>query len=265
MTGIPRSHPRYASLMIRERLVEGFKRGLVIPEGLIAHGRGEAFDYLLGEVSHPFALAAERAAVAWLLTARRPVISVNGNYAALAAGEIRELAEATGALVEVNLFYRTEERVRRIWTHLSEAGVPNLLHWGCEKTHIPGLESPRGVVCRDGIASADFVLLAIEDGDRTEALVRAGKTVAAIDLNPFSRTAQTASITIVDEAIRATRNMAGMARSMSRVEAEKVINSYDNLEVLKASFAAILDRLSQASRTGRPTAPHGGDQPLGGI
>ena len=265
MTRIPRSHPRYRSLMIRERLVEGFKRGLVVPEGLIAHGRGEAFDYLLGEVSHPFALEAERAAAAWLLTARRPVISVNGNYAALAAREIRGLAEATGALVEVNLFYRTEERVRRIWRYLDEVGVPNLLPWDCEKTHIPGLESPRGITCRDGIASADFVLLAIEDGDRTEALVRAGKVVAAIDLNPFSRTAQTASITIVDEAIRATMNMERMARSMTREEALEARRSYDNLEVLKASFAAILERLSHASKTGRPPSPSGGDQPLSGL
>ena len=79
MTRIPRSHPRYRSLLVREKLVEGFRRGLVVPEGLIAHGRGEAFDYLLGEESHSFALEAERVAAAWLLYADRPVISVNGN------------------------------------------------------------------------------------------------------------------------------------------------------------------------------------------
>ena len=29
-------------------LVEGFRDGIVVPEGLIAHGRGEMFDYVLG-------------------------------------------------------------------------------------------------------------------------------------------------------------------------------------------------------------------------
>ncbi len=247
---IPRSHPRYHSLLIRERLVEGFNKGLVVPQGLIAHGRGEAFDYILGEKTHEFALRAERAAVASIILASKPVISVNGNYAALAAEEIARLAEATGALVEVNLFYRSEERVRRIYEHLRDHGVPNLLPPDCEKTRVPGLESPRGIVCVDGIASADFILLAIEDGDRTEALVAWGKRVAAIDLNPFSRTAQKAHITIVDEAIRATRNMVEIASSMSPEEARRVLDDYSNSEVLREAFRAMLERLSYAASKG---------------
>lgn len=250
---IPRSHPRYWSLMVRERLVEGFRRGLVVPQGLIAHGRGEAFDYLLGETSHPFAIRAEKAAVASMLLAERPVISVNGNYAALAPEWIAELSARTGALVEVNLFHRTEERIVRIYEFLREHGVPNLLPPDCEKARVPGLESARGIVCRDGIYSADFVLVAIEDGDRTEALVRWGKRVAAIDLNPFSRTAQKASITIVDEAIRATRNMAELAgelRGAGREELRRVVESYDNAETLRLAFRALLDRLSAAASKG---------------
>ncbi len=250
---IPRSHPRYWSLIVRERLVEGFRRGLVVPQGLIAHGRGEAFDYLLGEKSHPFAVEAERATVASMLLAERPVISVNGNYAALAPEWIAELARRTGALVEVNLFHRTEERVRRIYEYLREHGVPNLLPPDCDKAHVPGLESARGIVCRSGIYSADFVLLAIEDGDRTEALVRWGKRVAAIDLNPFSRTAQKASITIVDEAIRATRNMvelAGELGSAGRDRLDRIVESYDNAEVLRSAFRTLLDRLSAAAGKG---------------
>jgi len=251
---IPRSHPRYESLMRREKLVEGFRRGLVVPEGLIAHGRGEAFDYLFGEKSHPFALKAERAVAALLLASRRPVISVNGNYAALAAEEIAELARASGALVEVNLFHRTEERVRKIYEFLEEKGVPNLLGPDCNYTRVPGLESYRNVVCQDGIASADFVLLSIEDGDRTEALKRWGKRVAAIDLNPFSRTAQTADVTIVDEAIRATRNITRFVeelRDRPRRELEAIIASYDNVAVLREAFSALLERLSQAASKGR--------------
>src|SRR5438477_302099 len=45
---IPKSHQRYDSLMRRETLVRAWKAGIVVPEGLIAHGRGEAFDYLYG-------------------------------------------------------------------------------------------------------------------------------------------------------------------------------------------------------------------------
>jgi len=45
---VPKDHPRKRSLEIRHALVEGYRKGLVADEGLIAHGRGEAFDYLLG-------------------------------------------------------------------------------------------------------------------------------------------------------------------------------------------------------------------------
>ncbi|HYV08389.1 MAG TPA: hypothetical protein VEL81_02255, partial [Thermoplasmata archaeon] len=58
---IPRSHPRYDSLVRRERLVRAWKAGIVVPEGLIAHGRGEAWDYLFGEMTSAPALVAERA------------------------------------------------------------------------------------------------------------------------------------------------------------------------------------------------------------
>ena len=78
--------------MTRERLVAGVEAGITSVHGLIAQGRGEAFDYLIGEQSHPFALTAVEAAAALLLRARHPVISVNGNVAALAPREIVRLA-----------------------------------------------------------------------------------------------------------------------------------------------------------------------------
>jgi len=110
---IPRSHPRYASLVTREKLVAAYRTGVLAPEGLIAHGRGEAFDYLFGEESPAPALVAERAAAAHLLEAKHPVISVNGNVAVLAAKEVGRLARAVPATVEVNLFHRTDARVRK--------------------------------------------------------------------------------------------------------------------------------------------------------
>ncbi len=51
---VPPNHPRRESLLIRERLVDGFGgEGYVAAQGLIAHGRGECFDYLIGESSIP--------------------------------------------------------------------------------------------------------------------------------------------------------------------------------------------------------------------
>jgi 4-phosphopantoate--beta-alanine ligase len=64
------THPRASSLIIREKLVDGFKNGIVVPHGLIAHGRGEAFDYLLGERTTKYAYEAEKAAVCLLLLSK---------------------------------------------------------------------------------------------------------------------------------------------------------------------------------------------------
>ena len=41
---IPKSHPRYESLLLREKMVEASKEGILADSALIAHGRGEAFD-----------------------------------------------------------------------------------------------------------------------------------------------------------------------------------------------------------------------------
>ncbi len=60
---IPKSHPRYDSLMTRELIVEGIKQGITSIQGLIAQGRGEAFDYLIGEKSTEYALLAEKVTI----------------------------------------------------------------------------------------------------------------------------------------------------------------------------------------------------------
>src|SRR5436309_13513047 len=99
---IPRSHPRYESLVRRERLVRAWKRGIVVPEGLVARGRGESWDYLVGGVTSAPALVAERAAAAHFLAASRPVISVNGDVAALARKEVVQLARAIPARIGVS-------------------------------------------------------------------------------------------------------------------------------------------------------------------
>lgn len=240
---IPPDHPRYRSLVARERLAACAREGVVTPEGLAAHGRGEAFDYLLGERTTESALLAERIAAAMLLAARSPVISVNGNTAALAAGSIAALQAASRARVEVNLFHRTEERVERITRLLESAGVEVLA--GKAEPLLP-LSHPRALCLRDGIFSADTVLVPLEDGDRCAALVSMGKKVIAIDVNPLSRTARTATLTVVDELTRALPNIARACGEIGPGEGERLMRSPDNSFFLRAALDEIRGNLEHA-------------------
>ncbi|MDI6889088.1 MAG: 4-phosphopantoate--beta-alanine ligase [Methanocellales archaeon] len=232
---IPKDHPRYESLMIREKLVNGFKAGIVCTEGLIAHGRGEAFDYLIGEKTIEPATMATKVAVAAMLAAKHPVISVNGNTAALVSDELVGLSEKIGAQLEVNLFHKTEERVDKIIHHLKAHGAKDVLGKRAD-AHIPGISHERAKVSKEGIYSADVVLVPLEDGDRCEALTDMGKKTIAIDLNPLSRTAQTASVTIVDNVVRAIPNMIKLVdemRVLPESELEHMRTSYDNKAMLE--------------------------------
>ena len=47
---------------MRHRLEVAAKEGLLADSAMIAHGRGEAFDYLIGEVTIPSALEATKLA-----------------------------------------------------------------------------------------------------------------------------------------------------------------------------------------------------------
>jgi 4-phosphopantoate--beta-alanine ligase len=240
---IPTDHPRYHSLVTRERLAECAKAGIVAWEGLTAHGRGEAFDYLLGERTTPSALRAERTAAAMLLSARNPVISVNGNTAALAAEEISCLQKACGARVEVNLFHRTEKRVKMIESLLRDSGADVFTG---EMERLLPLSHDRAWCRRNGLFSADVVLVPLEDGDRCEALVGMGKCVIAIDLNPLSRTARSASLTIVDELTRALPHISRACGEISETEQEQLLSSVDNHYLLSEAIREMTLRLSHA-------------------
>jgi len=246
---IPPSHPRYGSLVTRERLVQAWKAGIVVPEGLIAHGRGEAFDYLLGEETSAPALVAEKAAAAFLVRAAAPVISVNGNVAALAAKEVVRLARAIPAKIEVNLFHRTQPRVNRIAGVLQRAGAREVLGLRPD-ARIPGLDSKRALAQRAGIYGADVVLVPLEDGDRTEALVRMGKVVVSVDLNPLSRTSRMATVPIVDELTRAIPNVGKFVRELQEdpKEAARIARTYDQAGNLRASYSFLNWRLRDVSR-----------------
>ncbi|MEM1626673.1 MAG: 4-phosphopantoate--beta-alanine ligase [Sulfolobaceae archaeon] len=249
---IPDNHPRRESLLVREKIVEAMEKGVVIPQGLIAHGRGECFDYLIGEKTQPFAEKAISAAAALLLLAQYPVISVNGNVAALVPKEIVKIAEELNAKIEVNIFYRSLEREKAIESVLKDAGAKEVLGVGEDASEvIPELFSERRRVSKRGIFSADVVLLGLEDGDRTQALVKMGKKVIAIDINPLSRTSITANITIIDNIIRAMPKLLDKIREYkgkSKEELQKIIENYDNKQVLRESILFIRDRLLQLSK-----------------
>jgi len=229
-----KDHPRYRSLLAREKLVEA--SDVVAKQGLIAHGRGEAFDYLLGEQTCIPALSAIKAASSAILAAKNPVISVNGNVVALAARDIARLAENSGAKVEINLFHRTPERITGLTKMMKKVGIDALGENADDK--IPGLSSERAKCCSDGIGSADVVLVPLEDGDRCEALVNMGKKVITIDLNPLSRTAQTAHITIVDELTRCLPLLSDF------IKEKKGIESFDNKQCLSDVLNYISERIS---------------------
>jgi 4-phosphopantoate---beta-alanine ligase len=241
---IPASHPRAKSLQLRERLVAGLHAGLVTESGLIAHGRGEALDYLLGERTHSFARQAIAAASAHLMLARRPVLSINGNAAALAAEQFVALArQDPRLLLEVNLFYYTPERSEKIAHHLRSFGAATVLDSrGPGSVLLPGSDNPRRQVHPDGIARADVVLVSLEDGDRCEALLAGGKTVICIDLNPLSRTAQKCQISIIDELTRALpllQEQMRMDRDEPRHGLEQRLKEYTNQPILAAALAAL--------------------------
>ncbi len=246
---ISNDHPRYESLISREKMVNAYNAGILADAGLIAHGRGEAFDYLIGEKTTKTAERAIKAGCAALILANNPVISVNGNAAALVSEDIVKLAHVLDAKIEINLFYRTSQRVNAIFKVLKKAGAEEIL--GTEEDaleHINGLNSPRGKVSKEGMLNADVVLVPLEDGDRTEALVANGKFVIAIDLNPLSRTSKTASITIVDNIIRVIPALIKKAEELKKFDKKtlkNLIDDFNNNDNLKESLKTILSSIEK--------------------
>ncbi|NVM29719.1 MAG: phosphopantothenate/pantothenate synthetase [Candidatus Helarchaeota archaeon] len=233
---LPKDHPRYVSLNIRHNITRGFDDNVVAKAGLIAHGRGESFDYVVGERTNEPAKEAIKAAAAALLLAEHPVISVNGNVAALVPNEIVELSQVANASLEINLFYHTEKRLTAIKSYLTNAGAKEILGLNRdEQVSIPEISSLRRHVDPKGIYIADLIVVPLEDGDRTEALKKFGKKVIAIDLNPLSRTAQWADITIVDNIIRCMPLLVQEVKKLRDEDPETlqtIVNSFDNKENL---------------------------------
>jgi len=252
MSLIPKSHPRVKSLLIREKLVSGFDKGLVAKEGLLAQGRGEAFDYLLGEKTGKTAKLAIKVAAAQILLSNSPVISVNGNIAALCPKEVVKLAKQTGSKIEVNLFYTNERRKKAIVRALKNNGAQEVLGVKqSSKTTLSGIDSARRFVDKNGIYSSDVVVVPLEDGDRTLALRKSGKIVITFDLNPLSRTAQTANITIVDNVTRSMNLLIENCKKLSNKNKEtlkKIVANFDNKKNLSNSINEIKNNLTKRSQ-----------------
>jgi 4-phosphopantoate---beta-alanine ligase len=186
------------------------------------------------------------------MLARNPVFSVNGNVAALVPDDVIRLARAIPAKVEINLFYRTPQRMRRIASLLKKKGYAEALGLAPD-AKVPELESKRAHCTKEGIYSADVVLVPLEDGDRAEALKKIGKFVITVDLNPFSRTARAADITIVDNIVRAMPNMADIAEELAtkkhgrkRHTLEVELKGFSNQRNMSKMIGEIITGLSSA-------------------
>ncbi len=237
MSDVPENHPRYVSLKLRDTIVAGVESGVTSIHGLMAHGRGEAFDYLIGEKTQPFAMNAIRAGAAILLLAEHPVISVNGNVASLTPGELVAFANVLKAPLEVNIFHTSKKREKAIQKYLKKHGAGQVLMPGTD-AQLPFIDSNRKFVHPEGIFRADVVFVPLEDGDRCEALRKMGKIVVTVDLNPMSRTAKQAGVTIVDNVVRALPLLIQEVQALQKASPtvlREIVSQYNNDSTLQAA------------------------------
>ena len=240
---IPKSHPRYESLLLRDKIVKAAEKGYLADSSMIAHGRGEAFDYLIGEKTTYPAKRAMYVAVAALLLSNNPVISVNGNATALAIDEIIELANAVNAKIEINLFYRTYERVELLTALYREHGYKEILgSLDDDIEYLNDIKNNRATASKTGIYTADTILIPLEDGDRAEILKKTGKNTITIDLNPLSRTSKMSDVSIMDNIVRAIPFMTKIAEDLKTQDKNvliEMVNDFDNDENLKECLEQI--------------------------
>ncbi|MBN1683055.1 phosphopantothenate/pantothenate synthetase [Candidatus Bathyarchaeota archaeon] len=251
---VEKKHPRAESIKIREAITRSVEANVVALAGLIAHGRGEAFDYILGEKTTSPGMKAITASAAYIILAEHPILSVNGNVAALCAEEFVELSKISNSKLEVNLFHRTLEREIAIENLLKKAGADKVLGVGeAASSRIQEIFSDRRRVDPEGIFKADVVFVPLEDGDRTQGLVKMGKKVLTVDLNPLSRTAQWANVTIVDNIIRAMPLLISEVKRLKTVkplELKAIIKNYDNKKVLSEAMIIMEQRLHSLAEKG---------------
>ena len=238
MSDVPDGHPRYKSLKLRDDIAAGVESGITSIHGLMAHGRGEVFDYLIGEETQPFARNAIHTSAAMLLLAEHPVVSVNGNVAVLVPDELIALGELLKAPLEVNIFHASKAREEAIQQHLLKHGAVQVL-MPTTAAQLSFINSNRKFVHPDGIFRADVVFVPLEDGDRCESLRKMGKDVITIDLNPLSRTANRSSVAIVDNVVRALplliQEIHALAQT-SPIFLQQIVSRYSNEKILETAL-----------------------------
>jgi len=260
MARIPDSHPRKKSLESRQKIVDGSSMGLLADSAMIAHAeeRLSTICSERGPRSQP-----ERPFVRVRLASgmpEGPVISVNGNTTVLAGDGAIRLAAVLGCPIEVNLYYRTPSRVKGLISlleelrlNVSQEAAPDGFYGDWKEAvegvsllgespnfKIEGLEGPRSNCTAEGIGGADTILVPLEDGDRCEALITLGKEVLVVDLNPLSRSARMASVTIVDEVSRAFEGILSCLLNDSEYRQAE----WDNLKSLNWSLKEISNHFS---------------------
>jgi 4-phosphopantoate--beta-alanine ligase len=83
------------------------------------------------------------------------------------------------------------------------------------------------------------------------ALRKAGKVVITFDLNPLSRTSQTANITIVDNVTRGMDLLIKNCKKLSKTNQEileKILKNFDNKKNLSDNINEIKNNLTRRSR-----------------
>ncbi len=83
------------------------------------------------------------------------------------------------------------------------------------------------------------------------ALRNAGKTVITFDLNPLSRTSQTANITIVDNVTRAIEVLISESKKLAKKKEkslQKIISGFDNKKNLTENVIQIKNNLTRRAR-----------------
>jgi len=107
------------------------------------------------------------------------------------------------------------------------------------------------MISKEGQAKADTVFVPLEDGDRTGALVKMGKRVITVDLNPLSRTARSATITIIDNIVRAMPILIetiNAYKNKSDRWLQAKLDSYENQRVLSEAILTINKHLTALSK-----------------
>ena len=145
-----------------------------------------------------------------------------------------------------------EKRKKAIVSVLKKNGAKEVLGTkASSKALLSGIDSARRIVDKNGIFAADVVIVPLEDGDRTMALRKAGKTVITFDLNPLSRTAQTANITIVDNVTRAIDLLIENCKKLSKKNKSslnRILQNFDNKKNLSDNVKEIKNNLMRRSK-----------------